>query len=92
MIFVATKKVEQQILFHPSLLLLFLDPRSGMNIPDSQHWGHKYKESKPDAEHRIRKRAVKTDPYACLSQRFKISSLPPANQERIGIKNQDLTV
>ncbi len=84
MIFVATKKVEQQILFHPSLLLLFLDPRSGMNIPDSQHWGHKYKESKPDAEHRIRKRAVKLDPYACLSQSFNNSGVAPANQEPFG--------
>jgi len=28
--FVATKKIWQQIIFQPSLLLLFLDPRSGM--------------------------------------------------------------
>ncbi len=42
------KKVWQQIFFHPSLLLLFLDPGSGMsknqdpgsgiNIQDPQHW------------------------------------------------------
>ncbi len=42
------KKVLQLIFFHPFLLLLFLDPRSGMgknqdpgpgiNIPDPQHW------------------------------------------------------
>jgi hypothetical protein len=47
MILVATKK-GQQICFQPSLLLLFLDSRSGMdknqdlesgiNIPDLQHW------------------------------------------------------
>ncbi len=38
--------VEQQIFFHPTLLLLFLDPgsgmdkisRSGINIPDPPHW------------------------------------------------------
>ncbi len=49
--FVATKKgmtTNFQIVFHPSLLLLFWDPGSGMgkyqdpgfgiNIPDSQHW------------------------------------------------------
>jgi hypothetical protein len=46
-IFVATKKDRTKIFFHPSLLLLFLDPRSGMdknqdpgsriNIPDPQH-------------------------------------------------------
>jgi hypothetical protein len=45
--FVATKKVRQQIFFHPSRLMLFLDPGSGMgknqnpgsgiNIPDPQH-------------------------------------------------------
>ncbi len=45
--FVTPKKVWQQICFHPSLLLLFLDPGSGMsknqdpgsgiNIPDPQH-------------------------------------------------------
>ncbi len=46
--FVLHKKLWQQIFFHPSLLLLFLDPGSGMgknqdpgsgiNIPDPQHW------------------------------------------------------
>jgi hypothetical protein len=34
-LFMDTKKVEQ-IVFHPSLLLLFLDPGSGINIPDPQ--------------------------------------------------------
>ncbi len=32
-IFVATKKVGQQIFFHPDLLLLFLDPGSGIRDP-----------------------------------------------------------
>jgi hypothetical protein len=46
-IFVATKKGRTTNFFHPSLLLLFLDPRSGIdknqdpgsgiNIPDPQH-------------------------------------------------------
>ncbi len=35
--FVAAKKIWQQIFFHTSLLLLFLDPGSGINIPDPQH-------------------------------------------------------
>jgi hypothetical protein len=44
----ATKKGLTTNFFHPSLLLLFLDPESGMgkdqdpgsgiNIPDPQHW------------------------------------------------------
>jgi hypothetical protein len=46
--FMATKKGMKTNFFHPSLLLLFLDPGSGMgknqdlgsgiNIPDPQHW------------------------------------------------------
>jgi hypothetical protein len=46
--FVATKKGLTKNFFHPSLLLLFLDPGSGMgknqdpglgiNIPEPQHW------------------------------------------------------
>jgi hypothetical protein len=47
------RKVWQQIFYHPSLLLLFLDPGSGMgknqdlesgiNIPDPQHWKREWK-------------------------------------------------
>jgi hypothetical protein len=36
-IFVATKKIGKKLFFHPSLLLLFLDPGYGINIPDPQH-------------------------------------------------------
>jgi hypothetical protein len=32
------KKSLTKKIFHPSLLLLFLDPGSGINIPDPQHW------------------------------------------------------
>ncbi len=48
--FVATKKVWQHIFFHPSLLLLFLDPgteirdpgwvKIRINIPNPQHWNN----------------------------------------------------
>jgi hypothetical protein len=35
--FEAAKKGMASNFFHPSLLLLFLDPGSGINIPDPQH-------------------------------------------------------
>ncbi len=35
---VATKKGITTNFFHPSLLFLFLDPGSGINTPDPQHW------------------------------------------------------
>jgi hypothetical protein len=35
--FVTTKKGMTTNFFSPSLLLLFLDPGSGINIPDPQH-------------------------------------------------------
>ena len=38
--FVATKKELQQIFFHPSLLLLFLDPGSGMGISNTAFLPH----------------------------------------------------
>ncbi len=38
MIFVATEKVGQQNFFHPSLLLLFLNPRSGIDKNQDPGW------------------------------------------------------
>jgi hypothetical protein len=66
--FVTTKKGLTKIIFHPSLLLLFLDPGSGMgknqdpesgiNIPDPQHW----QDLEPDPESEPNPLVRGTDP------------------------------